>query len=150
MLYPCNQHSPDRCILCGRSFQEHLELRCRKDNESPYSKHLDTVYEQGNIHRVLLQDKAQTKHQHSAKQKSNNQSTIVAYHQHYLETIQKKKSKGVNTQNHSERTTLFFGIPSKCAHIFLYTVFSSKLRQLYHFERIDNERKRKRVNRSFI
>ena len=46
-----------------------MEICCRKDNETPFSKYLDTVNEQGNVHRVLLEYKAYTKHQHSVKQK---------------------------------------------------------------------------------
>mmetsp|Transcript_11730 Transcript_11730/g.16913 ORF Transcript_11730/g.16913 Transcript_11730/m.16913 type:complete len:123 (+) Transcript_11730:127-495(+) len=122
-----------------------MALRCRKHNKTPFSNYLDTVYEQGNVNRVLLDEKEHTKHKHSAKKKGSNQSTMVAYHRRYLETI-----PNLSQDASLERTTLFFGIPSKCARIFLYTVFSSKLQKLHDFEQIDNERKQRRLNRSSI
>jgi len=48
-LYPVSQHAPDRCALCGRSFDDHLSRWWKAKGlvGTPYDKMLDDIYNEG-------------------------------------------------------------------------------------------------------
>lgn len=48
-LFPCSDHAPDRCAICGFSFPEHLGEWWRPWLRSPYDDHLDQVREVGAV-----------------------------------------------------------------------------------------------------
>lgn len=44
LLYPCSRYSPNRCLVCGGSFPDHLELWWSKHAYAPFDRHLDGTY----------------------------------------------------------------------------------------------------------
>jgi hypothetical protein len=44
LLYPCSRYSPNRCLVCGGSFPDHLELWWSKHSYAPFDRHLDGTY----------------------------------------------------------------------------------------------------------
>lgn len=45
LLYPCRQYSPNKCIVCGGSFPDHLELWWSKNLYTPFDMYMDKTYE---------------------------------------------------------------------------------------------------------
>lgn len=45
-LYPCTNHSPNACSICGHTFQDHLLFwwKSRRNEKSDYDLHLDKTY----------------------------------------------------------------------------------------------------------
>jgi hypothetical protein len=54
LLYPCSRYSPNRCLVCGGSFPDHLELWWSKHSYTPFDRHLDGTY--GNA--LIVNDEA--------------------------------------------------------------------------------------------
>uniref|UniRef100_A0A7R9WXV1 Secreted protein n=1 Tax=Craspedostauros australis TaxID=1486917 RepID=A0A7R9WXV1_9STRA len=46
LLYPCSRYSPDRCLVCGGTYNDHLALWWSRNLYSPYDRHLDDTYNQ--------------------------------------------------------------------------------------------------------
>ena len=46
LLYPCSRYSPDRCLICGGCFQDHLTLWWAKHLYTPYDLYLDRTLEE--------------------------------------------------------------------------------------------------------
>ena len=44
LLYPCSRYSPNKCMICGGSYPDHLELWWSKHRYSPYDRFLDETY----------------------------------------------------------------------------------------------------------
>jgi hypothetical protein len=44
LLYPCSRYSPNKCLICGGSYDDHLELWWSKHLYSPYDQYLDKTY----------------------------------------------------------------------------------------------------------
>jgi hypothetical protein len=44
LLYPCSRYSPNKCMICGGSYPDHLELWWSKHLYSPYDQYLDNTY----------------------------------------------------------------------------------------------------------
>mmetsp|Transcript_47712 Transcript_47712/g.51570 ORF Transcript_47712/g.51570 Transcript_47712/m.51570 type:complete len:268 (+) Transcript_47712:300-1103(+) len=45
LLYPCSRYSPNKCMICGGSAPDHLELWWSKHNlYSPFDQYLDKTY----------------------------------------------------------------------------------------------------------
>jgi len=49
LLYPCSRYSPDRCIICGGTFADHLTLWWSKNLYTPFDRVLDKVSKEGTI-----------------------------------------------------------------------------------------------------
>lgn len=47
LLYPCSRHSPDRCIICGGNYRDHLTLGWSKHLYSPYDNVLENAFASG-------------------------------------------------------------------------------------------------------
>lgn len=57
LLYPCSRYSPDRCLICGGSFQDHIDLWWGKHRYRPYDRLTDAILESGPaFHRSYLQE----------------------------------------------------------------------------------------------
>lgn len=46
LLYPCSRYSPNRCLLCGGSYPDHLELWWSKHLYRPFDRQLDRTYKE--------------------------------------------------------------------------------------------------------
>ena len=44
LLYPCSRYSPNKCMICGGSYADHLELWWSKHLYSPFDQYLDNTY----------------------------------------------------------------------------------------------------------
>ena len=44
LLYPCSRYSPNKCMICGGSAPDHLELWWSKQLYSPFDQYLDKTY----------------------------------------------------------------------------------------------------------
>ena len=44
LLYPCTRYSPNKCAICGGSYEDHLELWWSKHLYSPFDLYLDQTY----------------------------------------------------------------------------------------------------------
>uniref|UniRef100_A0A7S0CEK4 Uncharacterized protein n=1 Tax=Proboscia inermis TaxID=420281 RepID=A0A7S0CEK4_9STRA len=42
-LYPCSQHSPNRCLICKETFRDHLLSWWMPHLNSPYDKYIDNL-----------------------------------------------------------------------------------------------------------
>ena len=49
LLYPCSRYSPNKCMLCGGSYPDHLELWWGKHLYTPFDKNLDKSYQDAMI-----------------------------------------------------------------------------------------------------
>lgn len=45
LLYPCSRYSPNKCLVCGGGFPDHLELWWSKHLYTPFDRHLDATYQ---------------------------------------------------------------------------------------------------------
>jgi hypothetical protein len=45
LLYPCSRYSPDSCLFCGGSFEDHMTLKWAKQLYTPFDRYLDAVRE---------------------------------------------------------------------------------------------------------
>lgn len=43
-LYPLSKHSPDRCLICGCTYSQHLASWWFQNLYTPYDLHLDRIY----------------------------------------------------------------------------------------------------------
>lgn len=49
LLYPCTRYAPNRCMICGGSFTDHLELWWSKHLYTPWDLYMDKTYKEGEI-----------------------------------------------------------------------------------------------------
>jgi hypothetical protein len=68
LLYPWSRYSPDRCVLCGGTFQDHLTLWWSKNLYTPFDQILDKDYKQG----VQLQQNEETGYTGATKRRGAN------------------------------------------------------------------------------
>lgn len=47
LLYPCSRYSPDRCLICGGTFRDHLTLWWSKNLYTPLDRILDDTFRDG-------------------------------------------------------------------------------------------------------
>jgi hypothetical protein len=101
LLYPCNQYSPDKCLLCGGTFRDHLALWWAKNLYSPYDLHLDRVYKDGRINSTMQNDSIAKIRTTKTKTLSNSSPGVdFCYHRRYvldvrhlLQGIQRQRDK---------------------------------------------------------
>ena len=149
-LYPCSQHSSDRCIWCGHTFREHLEHWAQPYTNTSYSKLLDIVYEEalekGEAFSQALSSNARTKrsknlnHNSSNRRKSgqekqrleNKNLLPVVYDYRYFvdATKQKEMRRSPNAVSQFTRALL--------RSLFLLEMFN-----LSDFQEMENERREK-------
>ena len=67
LLYPCNRYSPNKCMICGGSYEDHLELWWSKHLYSPFDLYLDQTY---NDALTIKEEEARTKRQRSRRNHS--------------------------------------------------------------------------------
>jgi hypothetical protein len=88
LLYPCNQYSPDKCLLCGGTFRNHLTLWWAKNFYTPYDRILDQVYQDGVVHAASSSrvDTRQNRKRpvQSSVQSHNTDDIDFCYHQRYV------------------------------------------------------------------
>lgn len=46
LLYPCSRYSPDRCLICGGTFRDHLTLWWSKNLYTPFDRLVDKMQEE--------------------------------------------------------------------------------------------------------
>jgi hypothetical protein len=46
LLFPCSQYSPDKCLWCGGTFDNHLLLRWRRHLYTPFDLYVSRDYQQ--------------------------------------------------------------------------------------------------------
>mmetsp|Transcript_26364 Transcript_26364/g.38821 ORF Transcript_26364/g.38821 Transcript_26364/m.38821 type:complete len:297 (-) Transcript_26364:245-1135(-) len=89
-LYPMSRHSPDRCIFCGRSFQDHLEKWWEPKLNSPYDTHLNVVHTKGVS--VLDGEEESTKTKSRRKSGSTHpggrKMIRFAFHETYVDSVE--------------------------------------------------------------
>jgi hypothetical protein len=77
LLYPCNRYSPDRCILCGGCYKDHLTLGWAKHRYKPFDRLMDNMHGDG---LVAMKQKP------TAKKAAEDRSNFLAYafHRRYV------------------------------------------------------------------
>jgi hypothetical protein len=101
LLYPCNQYSPDKCLLCGGTFRDHLTLWWAKNLYTPYDLYLDRVYQDGAVHSPMEDDKYTKLKTKNTKASSNTPLDVdFCYHRRYvidvthlLQGVQRQRDK---------------------------------------------------------
>eukprot|EP00565_Helicotheca_tamesis_P005978 CAMPEP_0185734888 /NCGR_PEP_ID=MMETSP1171-20130828/23742_1 /TAXON_ID=374046 /ORGANISM="Helicotheca tamensis, Strain CCMP826" /LENGTH=270 /DNA_ID=CAMNT_0028405015 /DNA_START=62 /DNA_END=874 /DNA_ORIENTATION=+ len=91
-LYPCSRHSPDRCIFCGMTFQDHLTKWWEPKLSSPYDDHLDMICTKG----TSVQDNDKVAKTGLWKKRSNavlnkkvkNTVKVYTFHEAYVEGVE--------------------------------------------------------------
>ena len=92
LLYPCSRHSPNRCMLCGGSYEDHLELWWSKHLYSPFDQYLDKTYNDA----LTIKEE-----EHSAmRQRSRNRHSSSSSHNN---NNNNKKQRNQTRQNNSNR-----------------------------------------------
>ena len=76
LLHPCSQHSPDRCIICGGCYRDHLILGWVKHLYKPFDRMLDKEYNDCLVSPVI--------------RKSTSGGTRHAFHRRYILDISHK------------------------------------------------------------
>lgn len=47
LLYPCSRYAPNKCLVCGGNYADHLELRWSSHLYKPFDLHIDKTYREG-------------------------------------------------------------------------------------------------------
>jgi hypothetical protein len=103
LLYPCSRYSPNRCLVCGGSFPDHLELWWSASNlYSPFDLYLDSTYKNG---RKIPDESAKQKRQRRRKSSRKSASEIVepptfGFHRSYVHDVSDmiRETKGMKNQ----------------------------------------------------
>eukprot|EP00980_Cylindrotheca_fusiformis_P006551 scaffold1384_cov116-Cylindrotheca_fusiformis.AAC.29 len=88
LLYPCSRYSPNRCIVCGGSFPDHLELWWSKHLYTPFDRVIDRTYKEG-----VRIDEGMKDNRNAKKRDSKKPTPAVvgppryAFHRHYVEDV---------------------------------------------------------------
>lgn len=91
LLYPCSRYSPNKCLICGGSYPDHLELWWSKHLYTPFDRHLDETY-----HSALTlnsEQEAVTMKPTKAKGRNSKAPIIIttapsfAFHKKYVEDV---------------------------------------------------------------
>lgn len=85
LLYPCSQYSPDKCLLCGGTFRDHLALWWAKNLYTPYDLYLDRVYKDGGVH-LAVEDSSNANMRNAKTKMSSNRPLDIefSYHRKYV------------------------------------------------------------------
>ena len=67
LLYPCTRYSPNKCMVCGGSYPDHLELWWSKHLYSPFDQYLDKIYNDA----LTINEDASTQHHHQKESIAN-------------------------------------------------------------------------------
>jgi hypothetical protein len=85
LLYPCNQYSPDKCLLCGGTFRDHLTLWWAKNLYTPYDLYLDRIYKDGRVQTATETGSNVKKRARKTRVSSNSPSDVdFCYHRRYV------------------------------------------------------------------
>eukprot|EP00536_Pseudo-nitzschia_multiseries_P005968 jgi/Psemu1/286148/fgenesh1_pg.121_\ len=68
LLYPCSRYSPNKCMVCGGSYPDHLELWWSKHLYSPFDQYLDKTY---NDALIIREDKGKQQYSHHRRSVDN-------------------------------------------------------------------------------
>jgi hypothetical protein len=89
LLYPCSRYSPNKCIVCGGSFPDHLELWWSKHLYTPFDMCMDKTYKEG----VLMTEDGTQTNKNIGKGTSKKSTPEVvgppkyAFHRRYVEDV---------------------------------------------------------------
>ena len=97
LLYPCSRYAPNKCMICGGSYPDHLELWWSKHHlYSPFDQYLDKTYNDA----LMINDEKQRSsvtgwsHRNSfpSTTSSSTHHTITgtpsfAFHKHYVKDV---------------------------------------------------------------
>lgn len=108
-LYPPSRHAPDRCLVCGHSFDNHLKSWWFPHIYSSFDQHITQDYKQYTVDRDEIQPKRRStnrnqKHQCATRQEDDRQLRpmyndllqpfrIRQFHKRYVEEIDDSKKK---------------------------------------------------------
>ncbi len=70
LLYPCTRYSPNKCMICGGSYEDHLELWWSKHLYSPFDQYLDRTYNEA---LAIRDEETGTSNQRARRDNSNKQ-----------------------------------------------------------------------------
>ena len=85
LLYPCTRYAPNRCMVCGGSFSDHLQLWWSKNLYTPWDLYMDKTYKEGEV----VDEDESTKSRRGRKQ---TRPAIVsapryAFHKQYVQDV---------------------------------------------------------------
>jgi hypothetical protein len=90
LLYPCTRYAPNKCLICGGTFPDHLELWWSKHLYTPFDQWLDKTYnaamdlsESSNLKNKSSNKSGRTEHQSQIME----QPPSFAFHKRYVEDI---------------------------------------------------------------
>jgi hypothetical protein len=103
LLHPCNRYSPDRCILCGGCYQDHLILGWAKHLYKPFDRLMDRMYDDS-----LMAMKASKPTTKKAAVADRSNYLVHAFHRRYvLDVSQSLLDKNGNKLPPKERVKSF-------------------------------------------
>jgi hypothetical protein len=116
LLYPCSRFSPDRCLICGGNFRDHLTLWWSKNLYTPLDRILDDTYRTGvrivDGKSAPASDAQPPRHQKGRRRQPSrkarldatwymprapSQSIEYAYHWRYVVEVLEKSGRSSNT-----------------------------------------------------
>ena len=95
-LYPISQHAPDKCALCGQSFDDHLARWWKVKGlvGTPYDKMLDDIYDKGVSVTYLGgggSGGSQDNDVELSKENNMKMMKVLSFHTKYVQEIPEKK-----------------------------------------------------------
>ncbi|CAJ1969372.1 unnamed protein product [Cylindrotheca closterium] len=86
LLYPCSRYAPNRCLVCGGSFSDHLELWWSKHLYTPWDLCMDRTYKEGEV--IMEEDTTK-----SRRGRNKQTSPLIvsppryAFHKQYVQDV---------------------------------------------------------------
>ena len=100
LLYPCSRYSPNKCMICGGSYDDHLELWWSKHLYSPYDQYLDRTYNEA---LVIQEEDGMTNKKRRLQRRNKRKSSDT--------TNSSRNSAGKRSQNSSFVKTISASSP---------------------------------------
>ena len=76
-LYPLSNHSPDRCLICGCTYSQHLASWWFQNLYTPYDLHLDRTYRYATKPPLGLKEESPVKKQQRYKQRKEREAKPI-------------------------------------------------------------------------
>lgn len=98
LLYPCSRYAPDRCMVCGGGFSDHLELWWSKHLYTPWDLYMDRTYKEGEV--LKEEDKSRRGRKQTAPLVVS--PPKYAFHRRYVDDISHLIAGCTNLQEQKE------------------------------------------------
>lgn len=85
LLYPCSRYAPNRCLVCGGGFSDHLELWWSKHLYTPWDLYMDKTYKEGEV--IMEEDNAKSRRGRKQTAPEIVSPPRYAFHKQYVQDV---------------------------------------------------------------